>query len=226
MRPVLERIDRIGYAEIDQQLRADDRARASRAVDHDRGRRVGHDVPDAQRELAVRTADPARDVHLVEFGERAAVDDHEIFPRLPHGLERLRGDARGVTLMLDQLAESLARHIDAGIERVAGLPPGIGTAFQHMRLGIAELLGARRRAGRDAAAVVAEHQPHGRVRHQGGQAELEAAVGQRDREEQMPHAVLAVLARVENGDLGTVREPGLQSRSVDVGSHGSFRGDE
>src|ERR1700704_5552441 len=108
LRPGLQRIDRIGYAEIDQQLRPDDRARAARAVDHDRGRRVGDDVPDAERELAVRTADPARDAHLVVFGERTAVDDHETLPRVPHGLEGLRGHARGVTLMLDQLAESLA----------------------------------------------------------------------------------------------------------------------
>jgi len=45
-----------------------------------RGRRIRHDVPDAQRQLAVRTADAARDVHLVEFGECAAIDDHDIFP--------------------------------------------------------------------------------------------------------------------------------------------------
>ena len=60
---VLQRVDRIGQAEIDQRLRADDGARAAGAVDDDLGLRVGDDVADAQRQLAVRAADAAGDVH-------------------------------------------------------------------------------------------------------------------------------------------------------------------
>ena len=122
---VLQRVDRIGDAEVDQRLRADDGAGAAGAVDDDLGLRVGNEVADAQRQLAVRAADAAGDVHLAVFGERAAVDDDEILAGVAHGLELLRSHAGRVLFVLDQLAEGLARHVDAGIERVArALPAG------------------------------------------------------------------------------------------------------
>ena len=140
----------------------------------------------------------------------------KLSPALPHGLEVLRGNARRVARMLDQLAEHLARHVDAGIERVAGALLHAGAPPSSTdTLRIAERRCPRRGPRGDAVPVVAQHQPHRPVRHQGGKAQLEAAVGQRHGEEQVAHPVLAVLAHVEERDLAAVREPGLQRRRID-----------
>ena len=143
----------------------------------------------------------------------------EILARVAHRLQAVRRHARRVPLLLDQLAEGLARHVDAGIERVARRaasparrPPGRARC-------VAKRLGTPRRALGNAVAAVAQHQPHRRVRHQRRQAQLEAAVGQRHGEEQMRLAELAVLAHVEERDLAAIREPGLQRGRIDLSGH-------
>ena len=93
LRTVLQRVDRVGDAEVDEDLRPDDGACAAGAVDDDLGLRVGGDVADAQHQFAVGAADPARDVHFAVFREGAAVDDDEVLARALHGLQLLRGDA-------------------------------------------------------------------------------------------------------------------------------------
>ena len=222
LRAVLQRHHRIGDPEIDQRLRADDGARAAGAIDDDLGLGIGGDGADAQHQLAVRAADAARNVHLAVFREGPAVDDDEVLPGATHGLEVLRGDVRGVLLVLDQLAEGLARHVDAGIERVARALPRLRPSGQDVHVAIAQRLGPLGcPAGDRFLAAIAQHEPHGRVRHQRRQGELEAAVGQRHREEQMPFAELPDLAHVEQRDFSAVREPDFQRRCVDGCGHAS-----
>ena len=120
-----------------QSLGANDRARASGAIHHDPRLGIGRDRADADRQFAVRAADAARNVHLLVFGERAAVDDHHIIAALDHRIELGRSDARGMQLVLDDLAERLARYIDAGEQLEAGVVPALGAAIENVNLAVA-----------------------------------------------------------------------------------------
>ena len=78
---VLQRLDRVRHAEVDQSLSADNGARAPGAVDHDPGLGIGRERGGAQGELAVGTAQPAGHVHLVEFLIGPAVEQHQVRTR-------------------------------------------------------------------------------------------------------------------------------------------------
>ena len=219
LRAVFQRVDRIGDAQIDQRLRADDGARAAGAIDDDLGLRVGNEVADAQRQLAVRAADAAGDAHLGVFAERAAIDDDEILGGLAHGLQVSRRHPGRVPLVLDELAERLARDVDASVERVAGALPRRRPSRQDVDVAVAYGLRPPGGALGNAVTAVAEHEPHGLVRHQRRQARLEAAIGQRHGEKQMSLAELARLAHIEQRHLAGVGEPGLQCRRIDSSGH-------
>ena len=220
---VLQRIDWIGDAEIDERLRADDGACPPCAIDDDFRVGTGDQVADTKHKLAVGAADAAWDGHFAVFGERPPVDDDDVLPGVAHGLEGLRRHARGVPVMLHQLAECLAGDIDAGIERVAGTTPGLRAARQDEDIAVAQRLGpsGRARGSRagSAGAVVIEHEPHGGVGCQSREAEFKAAVRQRHGEKQVAFAVLAMLAHVEQRDLAAVGEPSLERQGIDRGSH-------
>ena len=215
LRPVLQRKDGIGDAEVDQGLGADDRAGAAGAVHYDPGLRIGCDVADAQHELSVRAADAAGDAHLAVFGPGPAVDDDEIVAPLPHRLEIARGNPRGVALVLDDFAEHFARHVHALIKRVSRRTPRRHAAFEHEHVRIAERRRARRSPRGNTVPGVAQHQPRRPVRHQSGNAQLEAAVGQWHGEEQVARPVLAMLADIEERDFAAVGEPRLERSRVD-----------
>jgi len=166
-----------------------------------------------QRELAVRAANSARDAHLAEFRQRAAVDDDEVLLCNLHGPDRMCGDARRAALMGDELAERLARHVDAGkdacsrraAKRLAGRP------------GCAGRDSPRPRRARPPAPPYrpldrkARRAPPGSAPAR--QTQLKPAVGQGHGEERMPAAVLSVLAHVDQRDLALVAEPRLEGRA-------------
>ena len=133
-------------------------------------------------------------------------------PALPHGRRASCAEMRGVwRAMLDELAEHLARHVHAGIERVArprSTPARRlrGRTRCDSRAPRRARRRARRRRRRRRTARAAP-----RVRHQLGKPELEAAVRQRHGEEQVADPVLPVLAHVEERDFAAVGEPRLQS---------------
>ena len=221
LRAVLECDHRIGHTEINERLGADDGARAARTVDDDLGVGIRRDVADAQHQLPVRAADAARDVHFVIFGEGAPVDDHEVFAGTTHGLQLQGGDARGVTLVLDKLAEGLARDVDAFIERVAGALPSRRPAGQDVHAMVAQCLRPLGGPlGDRVLAAIAKHHPDTPVRHEHIEAELETAVGQWYCKKEVALAELACLAHVDERDLAAVREPAFECRRIDCQGHG------
>ena len=87
--------------------------------------------------------------------------------------------------MLDELAESFARHVDAGEQLEAGGGPGSDTAFKNGNIRIAEACEPFCRALREAVVIVDQHDARRRARHQGTDPQLESAQRQRTRVQQM-----------------------------------------
>ena len=177
LRAVLERKDLVRHTHAAQRLRTDDGAGAARTVHDDPRPRIRRDRADAQRQLAIGTADAAGNVHLAVFGKGPAVHDHEVVAAVDHGLELGRGDAGRVQFVLDQLAEHLARHIHAGKQREAGGAPAVRAALEHVQVAVAERRKPAPGERRDAVALVAQHDGRGESRHQAADIELEAAIG-------------------------------------------------
>src|SRR5690242_19360611 len=80
-------------------------------------------------------------------------------------------------------------------------------AFHYMHRRIAEIDQPARRLIGDAVAAVDQHNPTGAPWYETARIEFEPAVGQVDREQRVPGAVLALLADIEKRDLAVVAEP-------------------
>ena len=97
----------------------------------------------------------------------------------------LGGNRRRAAVVLDMLAERLARHVDAGEQLEAGLLPAGHAAIEDGDVGVA---GARQHVGGalcQAVVVVDQHDARGVARHQSGKAQLQAAQRHVPRPEQM-----------------------------------------
>ena len=119
------------------------------------GRR--REVADAQHQLRARHVDPSRDRDALVFVERAAVEHHHVGAGAEQPIELIGRDARRAVRMLDELAERLARHIDAREQLEARRGPGGNATPQRETVGVA---GTNRICGRalgEAVAVVAQH---------------------------------------------------------------------
>ena len=154
----------------------------------------GHDPADAIGELAVRAADAGRNAHLRVLGPRPAVQHHDIVAALEHRIELGDADARRVVGVLDQLAERLARQIDALVDLITGRRPGPRAAGEQVQIRITHRSeptdGAR---GQRIVAFVVDDDARARARNQTPDHELEPAVRNRGREEQMAFAELTRL---------------------------------
>jgi hypothetical protein len=138
-RAVLERDDLVGQAGVDQRLRADDRPGAAGAVHHHQRLGVRGEVLHAIDQLGAGAVDAARDRHVVELGHRPRIEDHQVGLGIDQLLQVGGIDARRVVLVLHDLAERLARHVDAGEDLVARITPGFQAAFHDGEIGVAEL---------------------------------------------------------------------------------------
>src|SRR6516165_5284624 len=140
------------------------------------------DGADTQHELGARHVDGGGDRDALVFVERPAVE-HDDVAALAHEPRELGGvDARRGARVLDELAERLARDVDAGEQFEPGLGPARNPAVERMEIGVA---GAREDvSGALAKAVggVAQHDARAPPRHQAGEFELEPAQRHRARE--------------------------------------------
>ncbi|AJY40699.1 rhodanese-like domain protein [Burkholderia humptydooensis] len=151
-RAVAQRGDRIRQPRVDERLRADDAARAPRAVHDHARRRIGRELAHPQHEFRARHARRARDAHRLVFVEAPRIDDHDVGPRIDQLLHFLRGQRRRVPLRLDELAERLARHVDVDEELAARRLPAGEPAFEQMHARVAERREYRCRARREILA--------------------------------------------------------------------------
>ena len=172
---VLQGRDLVGNAGVDQALGADDAARAAGAVDDDQRFRVGRDLVDPVDQFGTGHVDAARNVHAPVFLDGPAVQDHHV-PARPNGLVQCLGRQAGrVVGVLDEFAERLGRHVDAGIELVAGFGPRRRPAFEDADIAVAEgVQHLHRFAGDAGRAVVAKHDPHASARHEVQDLQFEA----------------------------------------------------
>jgi hypothetical protein len=109
--------------------------------------------------------------------------------------------------VLDQFTEGFARDVYAGEQGVARSLPCCSATVQYGNVRIANVLQTPRRKRRNATrAVVAQHDRRRPARHQCADVELQAAVRQRGRKQQMRCAELTRLAHVEQCELGAVME--------------------
>jgi hypothetical protein len=152
-RAVAQRGHRVRQAGVDQRLRADDAARAPRAVHHDLRRRVRRERAHAQHELRARHTGRGRDVHRLVFVVAARIDDHDVGLRVDQRLHFLGGQRRRVALGLDPFAERLARHVDVDEQLAAGRAPAREAAVEHAHVGVAELRELRGGARREILAA-------------------------------------------------------------------------
>ena len=214
---VFESHHRVGDAEINQGLRADDGTGAPCAVDDNFRFRVRCERGDTIRQLGVGAADAAGDVHLLIFVERTTVDDDEVFAGLLHTHQFLRGDARRVAGMFDQFTECFARHVDAAKQAVTCRRPSAYATVQQRDIGVAQGLQFGCSPRRDSGvAIVAQNDACALARHQAEGIQFEPAVGQRCGEEQMRFAKLAGFANVQQGDFGAVVQHVFQFCGADA----------
>ena len=122
-------------------------------------------------------------------------------------------------VVLDVLAERLARHVDAGEQLEARLFPGRHAAVENGQIGVA---GAGQHVGgalRQAVAVVDQHDARGVAWHQARKAQLQAAERHIARPQQMALREGQLLAHVDQRQLLAVGEHGAER----LGGHGSCR---
>ena len=135
-------------------MRADDAAGTPGAGDDNRRIRVRHQIGEPEHQFGAGTGDRARHVKARVFVERPAVEHDDVFAGPPPAVELGGRYRRRAIIMLDDLGKSLARHVGAGKQRVAGRRPGIDPARQDMDGAIAQRHEPARRLVGDAVAVV------------------------------------------------------------------------
>ena len=215
-RAVAQRHDLVGHARVDQRLRADDRARAPRAVDHHQRVRLRRHVVHAQHQLGARHVDAGRDRDALEFIEGPAVEHHHVGARLHQRVELVRRDARRAVLVLDQLAERLARHVDAGEQLVAGRLPADIAAVEHADIDVAGFRQHGRGALRQPVGIVDQHDPRRTAWDQPRHAQLEPAQRHRAREQQVVLRKDPLLAHVEQRELLPIEQHRAQRPRADA----------
>ncbi len=125
--------------------------------------------------------------------------------------------------MLDELAERLARDIDAGEQHQAGRGPGRDAAVEMEKIGVAGAQKNRRRALDQAVGVVAQHDAGAAARHQTGEIELQPAQRHRAREQEMALREDQLLAQVDERQLPPVAEHGPEGVRVQRPQRGARR---
>ena len=219
LRAVLQRIDGVGHAQVDERLRADDAARAAGTIDHDGGVRVARQRVGAQGQLAVGAADAAGNAHLLVLAVGPAVQ-HDQVVATALALGQLGGaDARGVENLFGQFAKGLARHVDPGEGRIAVALPLRDAAGEAIDPRVAQGAQRCRRTRGDVvlATFVIDHHAHVAARRQARDVGLEPAERHGRRIEQMGLAILAVFAHVQQRNLAAVVQPALEGVRVDIG---------
>ncbi len=213
--------DRIGQAQVDEGLGAEDATGAAGAIDHDAGLLARHQGAHTQGQLAIRATGGRRDVHFLKFRKRPAVQHHHIFTPVEHAREFGGTDTGRVIHLFDQFPKGFGRHIHARKQGKAGGLPACGAALQHKHLGVTQRVQSARGARRDILPVVVDHQTHGLARCQSQHVQLEPAVRQGDAVKQMRLAVLAMLAHVEQRNFLAVVQPRFQCGGFYKTCHGN-----
>ncbi len=147
----------------------------------------------------------ARDLGVADRVEGRGVGDHPREERRLGDVELGDAHARRVVGVLHQLAERLARQIDALVDGESRCAPRLGTACEQMHVGVAQRLHALDRApGQAVGAIVVHDDPRARARNQAARVQLELAVGHGRREEQMAFAELSCFTHVDQRELRAV----------------------
>ncbi|MNT19739.1 hypothetical protein D3C72_1550090 [compost metagenome] len=189
----------------------------------------------AQRQLAVRAADAARDAHFLVFGVRPAVQHNQIVAT-PLALGQFAGaDAGGVENFFGQFAEGFAGHIHAGERGVPVALPLGNAAGQTMHVAVAKpgqgAGGAFRRMV--IASVVVHHHAHVVARGQAHDVHLQPAIRHRCGEKQpvaLPlgdaacQAMHVAVAKPGQGAGGTFRRTVVAAVVVHHHAHVGARG--
>ena len=202
----------VGHTGVDDRLRTDDAAGPARAVHHDSGVRRRYGVVHAVRELGAGAAHPARDAEIGELRRRPAVQDDDVLACREHRVKLFGRDRRRAELVLDHLAECLARDVDAADEGVAGRGPCLDSALQHRDIAIAVLAESGRGSLGFTRSRVAHDDPGGAARHESRRQPLEPRERAAARVEEMRVVERALLAGVEQRELFGVEDPPASAR--------------
>jgi hypothetical protein len=135
---VFQRHHLVGNARVDERLRAHDAARAAGAVHHHQRLGPGRELLDAVDQLGARQAVRKRQAEIGKLFGRAAVDHHDVVAALHARVQVVDRTPRRVLLVLDDLAEGLARHVAAAEQLVARGSPALGAAGQHRHVAPAQ----------------------------------------------------------------------------------------
>jgi hypothetical protein len=219
-RAVLERDHRVRDPGVDERLRPDDAARAPGAVDHHQCLRIGREVAYAMHELGPGHVDAAGNAHPPVLGQRPAVEDHQLAPgrRQPR---QFRGrDVRRAIRRFDELAESLAWHVDALEQHEPRVAPTCDPAIEHGDIRITVPGKDRGRPLGQPVVAVAQDDRRGAPRHQAGRVDLETAQRRITGEQDVGARKRPLLAHVEQRQLAVeIRELRAQRARRDPCAH-------
>ncbi len=130
-------------------------ARPSGAIDDDERLRPRRRVVHAVDQLGAGTVDARWDVHHPILAHRTAVEDDHVGAGIERRLDLVGGETGRFVMMLDELAERLARYVEAGEQLAAGLLPCRDPAGEDCEVAIAELAKTPRRTFRQPVIGVA-----------------------------------------------------------------------
>ena len=169
----------------------------------------GRDVVHAQHQFGARHVDAGRDRDARIFVVRPAVEHHHVGAGAHMRVELLGADRGRAARVLDEFAERLARHMDAGEQFEAGRGPGGGAAVEKAEIVIAG--GGEHRGGACAEAVIVVDQHDAGIftRHQAGEAQFQPAQRHVARPQQMAAREDQFLAHIDQRQFAAVAEHGF-----------------
>ena len=221
---------RVGDAGIHERLRADDAARASRAIDDDLRGRVRCQLADAQHQLGTRHARRRGDAHGLKLFIAARIDDHHVAPGIKQRLDFLRAERRRVAVCLHVFAKGFARHVHVLEHFAAGCAPAIEFAFEQVHARIAEFSQLGRRARGEVHAIVHAVQHDQRIAARNARPRFQLQPGEREVgcPQRMRLGIRVFLADVDQRDLLAGQQGGAhvgirQRRDVGFGQRCSDR---
>ena len=212
---VLQGNDFVAHAGVNQRLRPDDAARATAAIDDDRGIERWHEIGEAIDQLRAGNVDRGRNAVVVILLERAAIVDRDIGLAIDQRLQILNGDPWRTRLVLDHFGKGLAGHVHAAIDAEAGRLPHGYAAVEPGDVVIAERGHPFRGARRQSLAVIAPDDPCTAPWHEIVDHELQPAERNARCHQKVALAERPFLARVEQGQLAAVVKLGLQGPRID-----------